>query len=345
MAERIARTEGARARYDAFMARNGEDEDVVAYKWKLGSRHPVEDICDMYANADLYGLGKGIFPKDKVIPQPAHPHCLCHYAPVYWGEIDEKKRSNNVEENGRAWLAKQPLHIRQAILGVKGEQEWKAGRVGWMEKARNLNVQVGEYFGLKSRLRKFVNKAMGKPSLLITVEDLPKIKSRPSVEENVRNTNPKFYSDKSEIYNDNCQKCVPTFELRMRGYDVQAKWFDKRNFNSNEEWLIHDPFSAFYDADIKEVPWDKPVEILVKELKKYGEGARVEIALLNIEKEKGHVVVGCNDRNIIKFLDTQTGKSFSFDDLNDRIKIKYARIDTLKINENILSDICEWRRK
>lgn len=42
-------------------------------------------------------------------------------------------------KNGRAWLAKQPLHIRQAILGVKGEQEWKAGRVGWMEKARNIS--------------------------------------------------------------------------------------------------------------------------------------------------------------------------------------------------------------
>lgn len=139
VAERIARTEGARARYDAFIAQAGEDEDVVAYKWKLGSRHPAEDICDMYANADLYGLGKGVFPKDKVIPQPAHPHCLCHYAPVYWGEIDEKKRSDNVEGRGNAWLKRQPLHIRQAILGVKGEQEWRVSRAGWMEKARNIS--------------------------------------------------------------------------------------------------------------------------------------------------------------------------------------------------------------
>ena len=135
VAERIARTEGARARYDAFIAQAGEDEDVVAYKWKLGSRHPAEDICDMYANADLYGLGEGVFPKDKVIPQPAHPHCLCHYAPVYWGEIDEKNRSNNVEENGNAWLKRQPLSLRQAILGVKGEKEWQRGRVSWMDKA------------------------------------------------------------------------------------------------------------------------------------------------------------------------------------------------------------------
>ena len=94
----------------------------------------------MYAHADLYGLGAGIFPKDQAPVNPAHPHCLCQYAPVYTSELKGKKRSDNVEANGRAWLAKQPLHIRQAILGVKGEQEWKAGRVGWTEKARNFEM-------------------------------------------------------------------------------------------------------------------------------------------------------------------------------------------------------------
>lgn len=87
-----------------------------------------------------------------------------NYAPVYWGEIDEKKRSDNVEENGRAWLAKQPLHIRQAILGVKGEQEWKAGRVGWMEKARNLSDMFSQtdsrlsYLIERSRKTKVANR-------------------------------------------------------------------------------------------------------------------------------------------------------------------------------------------
>lgn len=144
VAERIARTEAARARYDAFIARYGEDDSVAAYKWTLGSRHPVEDICDMYAEADLYGLGKGVFPKDKAPVCPAHPHCLCHYAPVYESEIEGRKPSKDVEANGNAWLKRQPLHIRQAILGVKGEQEWKAGRVGWMEKARNISPAFGK---------------------------------------------------------------------------------------------------------------------------------------------------------------------------------------------------------
>ena len=94
----------------------------------------------MYAHADLYGLGAGVFPKDQAPVNPAHPHCLCHYAPVYASELKGKKRSDNVEGRGNAWLKRQPLHIRQAILGMKGEQEWKAGRAGWMEKARNIGV-------------------------------------------------------------------------------------------------------------------------------------------------------------------------------------------------------------
>lgn len=95
--------------------------------------------------------GSRDFPKRPGSSKSGHPHCLCHYAPVYASELKGKKRSDNVEGRGNAWLKRQPLHIRQAILGVKGEQEWKAGRVGWMEKARNLNISTVGYYGLKSR--------------------------------------------------------------------------------------------------------------------------------------------------------------------------------------------------
>lgn len=138
---------------------------------------------------------------------------------MYASELKGKKRSDNVEGRDNAWLKRQPLHIRQAILGVKGEQEWKAGRAGWMEKTRNLNISTVGYYGLKSRLRKFVNGIFGKESTTITYEVLPKIDGNPGIEENTKNTNPNFYSKKkgSEYYRDNCQKCVPAFELRMRG--------------------------------------------------------------------------------------------------------------------------------
>ena len=346
VAERIARTEAARARYDAFTARYGEDEDVVAYQWKLGSRHPAEDICDMYAHADLYGLGKGVFPKDAAPASPAHPHCLCHYAPVYQSELEGKKRSDDVEAGGNAWLKKESLSVQEKILGVKGREEWKAGKAGWMKKVRNFNTQAGEYCGIKSRLHRFMNKIMGRSSSPIVLEDLPKIKENLSVEENALKTNPNYYSDKkgAEYYRVNCQKCVPAFELRMRGYDVQAKWFDKSNSNSNEKWLVEHPFSAFLRANIKTIfSGVSAYGELSDALQGYGAGARIEIAILNEETLKGHVIVGCNEYNKIKFLDVQTGKSFSFEGLNDNINIKYARIDILKIDTEILSDICDWR--
>ena len=55
VAERITRTEMARAWADGFWAKVQDDDDVVAVKFKLSSRHPVFDICDMYAKADMFG--------------------------------------------------------------------------------------------------------------------------------------------------------------------------------------------------------------------------------------------------------------------------------------------------
>ena len=87
VAERIARTESARAWYQGFLKDTMDDPNVVAYRWVESTRHPTEDICDEYAKVDVYGLGPGIFPKDKAPELPAHPHCLCHYEKVYASEL------------------------------------------------------------------------------------------------------------------------------------------------------------------------------------------------------------------------------------------------------------------
>ena len=40
------------------------DPDGVAFRWKLSSRHPCDDICDLYARADLWGMDEGSFQND-----------------------------------------------------------------------------------------------------------------------------------------------------------------------------------------------------------------------------------------------------------------------------------------
>ena len=76
-AQRLARTETAKAYGDTFFDSILKDDDIVAYQSILSPRHPVPDICDFYATSDLYGLGKGVFPKHTGAPYPYHPNCLC----------------------------------------------------------------------------------------------------------------------------------------------------------------------------------------------------------------------------------------------------------------------------
>lgn len=147
IAERIARTESARAWADGFIARYGDDEDVVAYQWKTGSRHPEEDICDMYANANLWNLGKGIFPKDKCPILPIHPHCLCHLAPVFISEVDIDNAQDQRDAATCDWLKKQNENTRENLLGAKGNKAWEEGRKTWHTVLRNYSPKV-----MKSRI-------------------------------------------------------------------------------------------------------------------------------------------------------------------------------------------------
>lgn len=127
VAERIARTEMARAYADGFIAKMNQDVDIVAVKFKLSGRHPTFDICDMYAKADMYNLGKGVYPKDKLPPLPVHPHCLCRYSEIYIGEVDTTKEKLRIREAGDKWLEGLADRQRQKVLGAEGVKAWKAG--------------------------------------------------------------------------------------------------------------------------------------------------------------------------------------------------------------------------
>ena len=128
VADRIIRTETARAWADGFFAKIMDDDDVVAVRWKLSTRHPVFDICDMYARADMYKLGAGIYPKDKLPPLPAHPHCLCGMVEMFVGEVDLTKQKNNIREAGNEWLKGLDDVKRRRVLGIVGEAQWSTGK-------------------------------------------------------------------------------------------------------------------------------------------------------------------------------------------------------------------------
>ncbi len=135
-AERIARTETARAYADGQVSRYKDDDDIVAFQWKLGSRHPVFDICDFYANADLYGLGKGVYPKDKVPTLPAHPHCMCRLKPIVDGMIDNSTPKENINDGGMDLLKSLSVKEQERLLGVHGRLAVLDGKARWQDHLR-----------------------------------------------------------------------------------------------------------------------------------------------------------------------------------------------------------------
>lgn len=154
VAERITRTEMARAWADGFIAKMKTDADIVAVKFKLSSRHPVFDICDMYAKADMYGLGAGIYPKDKLPPLPVHPHCLCRYVEVIEGEVDMQQQRDQVQEAGDKWLNSLPESRRAQVLGREGLKAWEDGK-DWRKYMRGyagLREAESRLSGIKHQL-------------------------------------------------------------------------------------------------------------------------------------------------------------------------------------------------
>lgn len=127
-AERIARTEMARAYNDGAMAKYMADDDVEAVQWKMSGSHPSYDICDLYATADLYGLGPGIFPKDKVPILPAHPNCMCHLKPIIAGTLKRNEPRERFEQGAREYISKISKHHRERLFGVYGAKQVQAGK-------------------------------------------------------------------------------------------------------------------------------------------------------------------------------------------------------------------------
>ena len=160
-AERIARTEISRAWSEGFWAKHSGDQDVVAVRWRLGSRHPAFDVCDFHAGADLYGMGRGVYPKGSNPPHPAHPHCTCRLTPVYDGEVDAPQE--RVGAGGSEYLKGLDDEQRQALLGIAGVKALKRGEAwqpymqSWQGHANPVTRLVTTDFFAKAKKSDIIN--------------------------------------------------------------------------------------------------------------------------------------------------------------------------------------------
>jgi hypothetical protein len=130
-AERIARTEMARAYGDAAFSDAIYNDDVIGVKFMLSSGHVVPDVCDLHCGADLFGMGEGVYPKNYAPEYPFHPACTCSMVKIFEGEVEPATSKDYNPDGGRKFLNKLPAEKQREILGVSGREEFLDNPKKW----------------------------------------------------------------------------------------------------------------------------------------------------------------------------------------------------------------------
>ncbi|WP_312560871.1 hypothetical protein [Anaerospora sp.] len=155
-ADRIARTENARAWFDGFILETQNDDLVWGYRWVLSNRHKYTpfDQCDVCANMDV-GYGKGVYAKDKVPSIPRHPHCMCSLEVVYYDEVNPSTTFN--PDKAREYINKLTHAQKEALFGANGAKayaqgdDWQKWLRGWDGFGRPVTrLETTEIANLKS---------------------------------------------------------------------------------------------------------------------------------------------------------------------------------------------------
>lgn len=148
---RLMRTEINRAHTYAYQKGAAADPAAVGTRFTLSPRHPRVDICDMHAGANLYGLGKGVYPFGKS-PLPAHVNTLSFEVIVYKDEVTDADRAG--KETVMQFLDGVPAKDRKGILGANKNEAFEAGLLKPnMVKSRWSAVQraIGRGIGQEGR--------------------------------------------------------------------------------------------------------------------------------------------------------------------------------------------------
>lgn len=222
-------------------------------------------------------------------------------------------------------------------------KEWQAGKlaqgniaiVNYASKSYNNNIAItgmsGEALGQYPEYSRITNRTFGADSAI----------------SNAQKTNLNYTSFEYGYMN-NCQRCVPAWELRERGFDVIAKPIV---VEVKKDPIATSAFSVWnfnlFDADIsKRVQRDRNgtgKEQIIEYLKKCGNNARVEISVDWIDRDFGHVFAAKNVNGEILFVDPQSGRygkevEAYFNGVRTG-HTSWLRIDNLELREGVRKEV------
>ena len=155
--------------------------------------------------------------------------------------------------------------------------------------------------------------------------------------EDLLKTNPNYESKEYKWIN-NCQRCVPTYEMRRRGLKVTARPIPTTVEN---DYLAKNFALAWENQERVWCMRGSGLEQIRAQMAAWGDGARAEVSVV-WNSEKGHVFVAEQQDGKTVFLDPQSGNTdcSHYFDIALKGRTSILRIDNNSPSDAIL-DCCE----
>ena len=153
--------------------------------------------------------------------------------------------------------------------------------------------------------------------------------------DDLKDTNPNY--SKGKKWKINCQRCVPTYEMRRRGYDVTALPYGI--FTSS--YISYHPFTVWTNAVVNNCNGSGLSDIK-KAMIEWGDGARAQIVVTWRNTNVGHTFIAEQIGGTTIFVDPQTNENnveYYFNAVSFG-KTQFCRIDNLEVSDRIL-ECCE----
>lgn len=306
------RAEGWHDRRVELIFRTNMQSAYAAGRWKKiqavkASRPYLQYVARMVRTRPSHAiLHLLVYPVDHEFWKTNYPpngfRCHCHVVTLSSRQV-EKRGLTVQKEMPKSGVWKDPktgyeyfVHFPGADKGFRGNpgMDWLDGLD--LKKYPDLNKKsYAEQRGPASTTSDTVEKALG-------IRKGPPMDYREAAEK----ANPNFHVDTA--YQINCQRCVPVYELRRRGYPVTA--MPKREQYSEKPNKCSYGYECFETPEVKGVWGRQPVltkAALLNDLKSLPDGARVGI-MWAWNDDTGHTTVCEKINGKLFFMDPQTGK-------------------------------------
>lgn len=242
-------------------------------------------------------------------------------------EKQTKEQLSKLEKEKIEWLKNLSYDIYGDTLDEMESGFWEEAEDGSMPEAVNfLN-------SLNSRIESTYKKLGYKNIVDVGKKVYTKIiKGEHTIIDDLKATNPK-YKPSSRKYAENCQRCVPAYEMRRRGFDVSAKPSESGNDATANAWR-----DIFENAVWEKVGTNRKsttVQNIIDNMEQYGDGARAEIYVVWQGGRSAHVFVAENEAGAVRFIDPQTNSTnvLHYFDSVMPTKTEMCRIDKLKTTD------------